>query len=391
MSELHEAPHTATKLLVTAMGLLDTFSPDQRAAAVVADFDDPRRMDWDIIPKPDRTGVPLHQLDRHQRVLVWDLIRHVVSLRTFTKVLAIPSLEHVLRDYERDFLGAALQSWRSSDSYFVTFFGRPGFEDTWTLRFLGHHVCLNLTIIDERWIAATPVALGAQPTEYDGVLKPLADDEGIAFDLLAALDEGQRAHAVIHAVAPADFVTRQVPKVGAFEYPDHYDLGMPGYSITDVDRVALKFMRENPSGIGGAELTEDQQQILLSLVDCYLDRLPPEASDRHRRGLRDAGIDGIYFAWAGAQKRGAPHYFRVQTEKYLIEAVNAVGGGNHLHTVLRDFDNDFGAGILASQAGTDSKWGRGHLDSRSISSADADPHLETSRPSAATVPQEYNS
>ena len=42
MSALHEAPETATKMLVTAMGLLDTFDPAQRAAAVIDDFDDPR-------------------------------------------------------------------------------------------------------------------------------------------------------------------------------------------------------------------------------------------------------------------------------------------------------------------------------------------------------------
>ena len=376
MSALHEAPATATKLLVTAMGLIDTFDPEQRSQAIIDDFDDPRRLNWDIIPKPDRTGIPLHQLDRHQKVLVWDLIRLAVPLRTFTKVLAIPPLEHVLRDYEHDFLGPALQTWRSSDSYFLTFFGRPGFEDTWTMRFLGHHVCLNLTIVDERWIAATPVALGAQPTEYDGVLKPLADDEGLAFDLLASLDAEQRAQAVIHDVAPADFVTRQVPRVGAYEYPDHYDLGMPGYTITEGDRVALKFFRDNPSGISGAKLTDDQQHILLDLVDCYLDRLPPEAAERHRHGLRADGIEQIFFAWAGAQQRGVPHYFRVQTGRYLIEAVNAVGGGNHLHTVLRDFDNDFGFDILASQAGKDAIWGKGHLVSRSISSAEADPGLE---------------
>ncbi|EKT76908.1 hypothetical protein WSS_A40340 [Rhodococcus opacus M213] len=376
MSALHEAPATATKMLVTAMGLIDTFDPGQRAQAIIDDFDDPRRLNWDIIPKPDRTGIPLHHLDRHQKVLVWDLIRIAVPLRTFTKVLAIPQLEHVLRDYEQDFLGPALQTWRTSDSYFLTFFGRPGFEDTWTLRFLGHHVCLNLTIVDERWISATPVALGAQPTEYDGVLKPLAEDEGFAFDLLASLDDNQRAQAVIHDVAPADFVTRQVPRVGAYEYPDHYDLGMPGYTITDRDRVALKFSRDNPSGISGAKLTDDQQHILLDLVDCYLDRLPPETAERHRHGLRTDGIEQIFFAWAGTQQRGAPHYFRVQTSRYLIEAVNAVGGGNHLHTVLREFDNDFGFDILASQAGKDATWGKGHLVSRSISSAEADPGLE---------------
>jgi hypothetical protein len=377
VSALHEAPQTATKLLVTAMGLIDTFDPRQRATAIIDDFDDPRRLNWDIIPKPDRTGIPLHQLDRHQKVLVWDLIRIAVPLRTFTKVLSIPQLEHVLRDYEQDFLGPALQTWRTSDSYFLTFFGRPGFEDTWTLRFLGHHVCLNLTIVDERWISATPVALGAQPTEYDGVLKPLADDEGLAFDLLASLDDEQRGLAVIHDVAPADFVTRQVPRIGAYEYPDHYDLGMPGYTITDADRVALKFVRDRPSGISGAKLSGDQQHALLGIVDCYLERLPEEAGDRHRQALREGGIDRVFFAWAGAQKRGAPHYFRVHTDRYLIEAVNAVGGGNHLHTVLRDFDNDFGHDLLALHAGTDSKWGGGHLSSRTVSSEQSDPHLET--------------
>ncbi|WP_345714327.1 DUF3500 domain-containing protein, partial [Kineococcus glutinatus] len=172
MSSPYEAPATATRLLVTAMGFLDTLAPEQRAEAVIADFDDPRRLDWDIIPRPDRTGIPLHRLDRHQKVLLWDLVRHAVPLRTFTKVLAIPQLEHVLRDHEQDFLGPALQSWRTSDSYFATFFGRPGFEDTWMLRLLGHHVCLNITVVEQRWVVATPCALGQQPTEYDGVLHP---------------------------------------------------------------------------------------------------------------------------------------------------------------------------------------------------------------------------
>ncbi|WP_432535053.1 DUF3500 domain-containing protein [Kineococcus arenarius] len=366
----YEAPRTATRMLVTAMGLLDTFTPEQRAAAVVEDFDDPRRLDWDIIPRPDRTGVPLHRLDRHQKVLLWDLVRTALPMRTFTKVLAIPQLEHVLRDYEHDFLGPALQAWRTSDSYFVTFFGRPGFEDTWTLRFLGHHVCLNVTVVDERWVCATPVALGQQPTEYDGVLKPLADDEGTAFELLASLDDAQRDAAVIHDVAPADFVTRQVPRIGAFEQPDHYDLGMPQYTITDEDRVALRFSRDEPSGLAGDALDPQQQELLWRLLDCYLARLPEEAWLKHRAAVRSAGIGSVHFAWAGAQRRGAPHYFRVQTPRFLVEAVNAVAGGNHLHTVLRDLDQDFAAGLLATHRGSDASWGRGHLDTRTTSSAD---------------------
>lgn len=376
MPALYEASQAATKMLVTAMGLIDTFDSAQRAAAIIEDFTDPRRVDWDIIPRPDRTGIPLHRLDRHQRVLVWDLIRPALSQRMFTKVLAIPQLEHVLRDYEHDFLGPALQSWRSSDSYYLTFFGRPGFEDTWTLRFLGHHVCLNITIVEQRWIAATPCALGQQPTEYSGVLHPLADDEGVGFELLARLDDHQREHAIIHDVAPADFVTRQVPRIGAYEYPDRYDLGMPDYVITDADRTALKFVRDKPAGIAGDSLDDAQQHLLWRTVDCYLDRLPPETSEAQRKTLREHGIGEITFAWAGAPQRGRPHYFRIQTRHHLIEAVNAVANGNHLHTVLRDFDNDFGATILNRHADTDTGWGTAHLSSRTASSGELDPGLE---------------
>ncbi|MGW4356360.1 DUF3500 domain-containing protein [Nocardia sp. NPDC004582] len=372
---VYEDRQTATRLLVIAMGLLDTFDPAQRAEAVIADFEDPRRLDWDIIPKPDRTGIPLHRLDRHQKVLAWDLIRRAVPRRTFTKILAITQLEHILREEEYEFLGPALPAWRSSDSYFLTFFGRPGFEDTWTLRFLGHHVCLNITVIDEQWISATPMALGAQPTLDAGVLVPLAEDEGLGFALLHALDADQRARAVIHPVAPPDFVTRQVPKVGAYEYPDHYDLGMPGYTIGDADRAALKFARAEPSGIHGAELDPFQQSMLWQLVDCYLSRLPTDLGWRQRTALHATGPGCLWFAWAGALKPGAPHYFRVQAGRYLIEAVNAVGGGDHLHSVLRDLDADLGGDLLAARD-RDRTRGAGHLRTRAVSSADLPPVTE---------------
>ncbi|NKZ10838.1 DUF3500 domain-containing protein [Mycolicibacterium septicum DSM 44393] len=355
------------------MGLIDTFDPGQRADAVVSDFDDPRRLDWDIIPRPDRTGIALHRLDRHQKVLLFDLIRHALPLRTFTKVLAIPQLEHVLRDYESDFLGPALQAWRSSDAYFLTIFGRPGFEDTWMLRFLGHHVCLNITVVEQRWISATPCALGAQPTDYDGVLNPLAEDEGLAFTLMDTLDARQRDVAVIHHVAPADFVTRQVPRIGPYEFPDTYDLGMPDYVITAADRVAVKLDRAAPAGLNAAALTPRQSEVFWRLVDCYLDRLPEEVAPARRAAVR-AEPAAMHFAWAGGMSRGVPHYFRVQGPDLLIEAVNAVGGANHLHTVLREFENDFGEHLLRSREGAD--WGRAHLRTRYTSSAQLDPGLQ---------------
>ncbi len=365
-SPRHEDVETIQKLLVGVIGLLDTFSAEQRAAAWYA-FDDPRRLDWDIIPKPDRIGVSMHQLDRHQKVVVLDLVRLTVSPEVFTKILAIMQLEHVLRAREADFLGVAAPLWRTSDSHFLTIFGRPGFEDTWSLRFLGHHVCLNITIVNQRWICATPSALGQQPVAESGVLSPLAADEGLGFELLDSLDDEQRTAAVIHDVAPADFVTRQVPRIGSVEYPDHYDLGMPQYQITLDDRRALALVRDQPAGISADRLTETQRGVLHRLVDTYLARLPRLAAAEYRAQIDADGLDHLHFAWAGGSVRGVPHYFRVQTRSLLVEMVNAVDSGNHIHSVIRDFDQDFAGGVLHDHTARVAEHGH-HLSSRTTSS-----------------------
>lgn len=366
ISPSHNDPQTIQKLLVGVIGLLDTFSAEQRAAAVFG-FDDPRRLDWDIIPKPDRIGVSLHNLDRHQKVVVLELVRLSVSHEVYTKVLAIMQLEHVLRAREADFLGVAAPLWRTSDSYFLSIFGRPGFEDTWSLRFLGHHVCLNVTIVNQRWISTTPSALGQQPMIGAGVLNPMADDEGLGFELLDSLTSDQRRLAVIHNVAPADFVSRQVPQIGALEYPDHYDLGMPQYQITNADRKALALVRDHPSGICANLLDAAQRTTLDRLLDTYLARFPETASAEYRTQLDADGADHIHFAWAGALTRGEPHYFRVQTRSLLIEMVNAVDSGNHLHSVIRDFDHDFAQDSVRRHAEQLAEHGS-HLSTRTVSS-----------------------
>src|SRR5258708_6424128 len=120
---------TIQKILVGLIGLIDTFSAEQRGDALF-DFDDPRRLDWDIIPKPDRIGVSMHNLDRHQKVVVLDLIRMTVSPEVFTKVLAIMQLEHVLRAIEPPFLGIAAPLWPTSYSYSFCIFRPPASHHT---------------------------------------------------------------------------------------------------------------------------------------------------------------------------------------------------------------------------------------------------------------------
>lgn len=45
-------------------------------------------------------------------------------------------------------------------------------------------------------------------------------------------------------------------------------------------------------------------------------------------------------------RRGQPHYFRIQGEDFVFELDAAQEEGNHVHTVWRDRNGDFGAGAL---------------------------------------------
>ena len=61
----------------------------------------------------------------------------------------------------------------------------------------------------------------------------------------------------------------------------------------------------------------------------------------------DAELDAVHLAWAGPLEPGAPHYYRVQGPRLLLEWDNTQRGANHAHSVWRDPDADFGLDVLA--------------------------------------------
>ena len=62
--------------------------------------------------------------------------------------------------------------------------------------------------------------------------------------------------------------------------------------------------------------------------------------------LRKAGLDKMTFAWAGDIERGKKHYYRVQGPTFLIEYDNTQDDANHIHSIWRDFEGDFGRDLL---------------------------------------------
>ena len=84
----------------------------------------------------------------------------------------------------------------------------------------------------------------------------------------------------------------------------------------------------------------------MKVVDVYTGFMADDiAADRMAR-LKKAGLEKITFAWAGEAERGKKHYYRIQGPTFLIEYDNTQNNGNHIHSVWRDFTNDFGRDLL---------------------------------------------
>jgi hypothetical protein len=69
------------------------------------------------------------------------------------------------------------------------------------------------------------------------------------------------------------------------------------------------------------------------------------AAERMSR-IKAAGMNNIRFAWLGDTEQGKKHYYRVQGPTFLIEYDNTQNDANHIHSVWRDFNGDFGRDVL---------------------------------------------
>ena len=341
----------ANRMRSAADALLSNLNRDQLAKALYPFEDEDERRDWDFIPKYRPRGLPLREMTDRQQVLAQQLLASALSLPGYAQAVSIMAFENVLRELNAPRAGLAAAEFRHSGKYQLSFFGEPHAEQTWAWRMVGHHVAVNFTIVDGRYVAPTPLLFGAEPAQF-GVFKPLKDDEDRGFALLDSLSAEQRRQAVIHDVAPPDFVTRVVRKLGEEELPGDHELGFDHYVISEHDREMLKWIRSRARGLAGGSMSGAQFGLFRDVIAGYLERLPKEIADLHRQRLEGGDLSSFTFAWAGGVERGKPHYYRVQGPSFLVEFENAqMGGGvpgeaNHIHTVWRDPDNDFGDLLL---------------------------------------------
>jgi hypothetical protein len=304
---------------------LKTLSDEQKKEAQF-DWTDDKRTGWYYVPdkfiKPakKRFGLRFDKMSTQQQLHAQGLLMAAMSNKGLLQINTIRSLEQVLHDLEKQ------NPIRNPDFYYVSIFGQPSTSKTWSWRFEGHHLSVNVTLVDGKHISATPSFFASNP----GVVKPghafaglklLADEEDLARALTQSLNADQRKQAIIMKKAPRDIFTAQ-------------------------DRKVNKGPFDPNKGVAFADLNRDQQAQLLQLVKAYTGKYRPELIahiDGHNPTIDTASMK---FAWGGSLEPFQGHYYRVQTDKYLFEYDNVQGGATHVHAVWREFDGDFGADLL---------------------------------------------
>src|SRR5207245_8931120 len=94
------------------------------------------------------------------------------------------------------------------------------------------------------------------------------------------------------------------------------------------------------------KLNQSQRELLLSLIRAYVYRYRSEIAEADLKAIHEAGPDKIHFAWAGGLEPGQGHYYRIQGPSFMLEYDNTQDHANHIHSVWRDLNNDFGEDVL---------------------------------------------
>jgi hypothetical protein len=315
-----EKPATpAARAVAAANKFLEALDAKQREKALY-DFGSTKKPNWSNLPVTivPRNGVRLGDLTKEQRALAMDVVAAVTSKDGYQKMVDIMDGDQKLTENAgrggggRGGRGGAMFG---TDLYYLALFGKPSETKPWMVQFGGHHLGLNVTMIGKHFVL-TPTHTGAQPALFkrDGKeVRPLGLENDSAFRLVNALNEKQRTQAVIAARPQGELL-----------------LG-PG-------RDGKKIEAE---GIKGSALTADQQATLLEVIGAWVNIVEPDAAKARMEEIK-GDIGETYFAWKGPTAKGSAAYFRVQGPSVVIEYAPQ-GGTDHIHTVVRNPKDDYGA------------------------------------------------
>ena len=358
------------RMVDAARAFLDSLTDTQRAAALAPWPAEDERHRWYYTPT-DHGGLPLAGMRPAQQSLAMRLVATGLSLPGYVTASTIMGLENVLDRMEDWQVDWGRERGRDPQLYWLCVFGEPSLAGPWSWRFGGHHVSVQHLVVDGEVRASSPCFLGADPASSPllggGLLRPLGAVEDLARELVRSLDAAQAERALLTAVAPVDIVGGNRPRLTGGEAPmtipelwrarftEPRLAGLVESMQQDAEAkaglrpehsAAVRLTAE-PKGIPATELSAAQRDQLRAVLSVFVDRIPEELAAVAAEKFAGELLDSVHFAWAGGTEPGQPHYYRLQGPRLLAEYDNTQREVNHVHSVWRDPEGDFGDDVLA--------------------------------------------
>ncbi len=150
-----------------------------------------------------------------------------------------------------------------------------------------------------------------------GTIRPMGDENDLAFELINALDPQQQEGAIL-------------------------DYEVTGLVLGPDENVRVL----EPEGLPASEMTPEQQALLLDLVRQWAG-IANEGDAEARMSEIEANLGQTYFAWYGPTTHGEPVYYRITGPTLHIEFSHEEDDVLHIHSVYRDLTNDYGERSVA--------------------------------------------
>ena len=287
-----------------------------------------QRTSWSNLPVAlvPRIGLSVGALGVQSRRRFYDLLRTSTSSQGYHKMAAIMRHDDLLRADELEYLqhnpprpraGRNAVESMGSANYWIAIFGEPTRDNPWAWLLTGHHLGATFTCASDGVVVA-PLFLGAQPME--DLTGPYA-----GFTVLS--HEGVRGLDLVSSLHP------EQAKVAVLSTEPLFSDVLTG--------VGRRNSLTRFEGLPASDLDASQKRLLLVLVDEYIRNADFHAAEHQLYAIQRAGVDQLHFSWRGPTNDiRAPFYYRVHGPRLIIEF--AVQEPNHVHTIMRDPQNDYG-------------------------------------------------
>lgn len=327
-SDATSTSETISSTATAAQEFLDTLSDEERET-VLYDYDDETKTtSWSNFPVTfvDRAGLNLADLTEEQQTAALAVLENLLSDEAYETVEGIMNGDEYLEE----------NSSTTEDSlgqYYIAFFGDPSDTDAFEVQFGGHHLGINASLDGEADdITFAPTHLGVQPAVYTDKngdeVQPFDNIYTDAFAFYDSLTEEQQ-----ETLTSGD-VTMCAPG-------DTCDF-------------------ETGEGLSGADLNDEQKELLLDLIANWSEMSDEESNETTRAEI-EATLDETVIAWSGETTydmdsgdginfsiSGPNVYVALEAQQGSagadVDGVNTSGWG-HVHSIYRDPSNDYAGSV----------------------------------------------